>query len=777
MMSRKSKEMIDIENRYSPADTSFVTNFDPDLTPIRISLPTPPKLSLIDGYGLKPSEQYFKRLEIPERLINLEQLVRDDLYRRADDNKTFRVTGFKIQQKFWEEINKNYEAYKNEVEWINRQWWHRVHGYWFFNNGKPTYICGWHYVYLNFWYNESIKGGYPEYRNRDRKWFLFNKYIYDCKETFADIDKNGRAIKGEDGKYRMIDVGKKIFYGTLNNKQRRAGDTSKSLCIEHEIAILNPSTFAGNMSYNSDQVEETFSMLLVPAWREMPLFLKPYYSNTNRPAEEIRYDVPANELTEKGINTIINYAKSGEGKAYDGKKLCFILVDEAGKTKDINVNNRHSVLKQCLSQGNGAVIIGYCIYPSTVEEMTEEGGAAYKTMAEQSNFYYRVPETNSTITGLVQQFYSAADCLEGYVDKFGEAVMDEPTESQKKEGFTKGAKQHLQGQLDYLLLQGDPESINRYRELKRKFPIYYQDSWIGNYGGIGFDILKIDKRIAEIDANRSTLAPQRGDLKGTLENPYWEPNEESGRFYKSITPPDKELCKKIRYIDYDPITRQQRYSWKPAGVNGVINFTAGGDSFNFLKKQDYKQRTDSSKLSKGGGAVYWYDSKIDPETKPIEEWESGRFVMTYEFRPPTDDEYVDDMIKMCVWIGAYMYPETNKELLWKGFIQKGFGGYLSYDIDAVTGKKADRPGILLQNQKEDLFKYFQSHIYHRCHEEQHIELLQDAKNINSIEQLTNYDRLAAAMEALWGSKNNFSRVMNFTRQGVDLFTLSKSLIG
>lgn len=774
-MPRRKKEVIIMEQKYFSADDSFLVNDDPDLVPIRISLPSPPRLSLIDGYGLKSSEQRFRRVQTPERLKNLEEHVRDKLNRVARENTQFRVSGFKIQQKIWEELNKNAETYKHEIDWINKQWWHRIHGYWFFNNGKPTYICGWYYTYLNFWYSPSIEGGYPEYRERDRKWFLFKKYIYDCKETFARIDTNGRAIREEDGTYRMTSVGKRIFYGTMNNKQRRAGDTSKSLCIEHEVAILNPGTYAGNMSYTSKQVEETFDMLLVPAWREFPLYLKPYYSSNNKPSQEIKYDVPPNEYDEKGINTIINFAASGEGKAYDGKKLCFILVDEGGKDKDHDVNARHSVLKQCMSLGNGAKIIGFCIYPSTVEELSEEGGQAYKTMSEQSNFYYRVPETGSTITGLALDFYSATDCLEGYVDSYGNSVADQPTDQQRKEGFTQGSRQWLEGELNYLLKQADPESINRYRELKRKFPIYYRDSWIGNYGGIGFDILKIDKRIAEIDADRANLMPVRGDLVGTLENPLWVNNEESGRFYCSLFIPPEKRNKKIKYLDYDAITGQPKYSWKPAGDNGVVNFTAGGDAFNFLKKQEYKQRTDSSKLSKGGGGVYWYDERIDPETKPIEQRVSDRFVMTYEFRPPTDDEYVDDMIRMCVWIGAYMYPETNKELLWKGFIQKGFAGYLSYDIDPVTGKKAERPGILLQNQKEDLFKLFQSHIYHRCHAERHIELLQDAKNINSIEQLTNYDRLAACMEAKWGSRNNFNRVMSFTSTGVSLYELSKGL--
>jgi len=761
---------------YVEADTSFLVNDDPDLTPIRISLPSPPPLHLIDGYGLPPNEQRFKRQREPERLTLLIERIKDELNLKAKENQQFRATGFKIQQRINEELSINADRYENELKWIKKQWWHRVHGYWFYNNGKPTYICGWHFTYLNYWYSPSIKGGYPEYRDRDRRWFLFKKYIYDCTETFANLDKDGKAVKEEDGTFKMIDTGKRGFYGTINNKHRRAGETFKSLCIGHEIAILNPGTYAGLMSYTSKQVEDTFDLMLVPAWREFPLYLKPYYSSSNKPAQEIKYDVPPNEMSEKGLNVAINYSPSGDAKGYDGKKVCFLLVDESGKTTEYNINERHSVLKQCLSLGNGAKIIGFCVYPSTVEELTEEGGKEYKTMQEQSNFYHRVPATGSTITGLAVDFYSAIDGLEGYVDSHGMSVSDEPTENQKKEGFKTGAKNWLQGELDVLLKRGDPESINRYRELKRKFPIRWADSWIGNTGNIGFDILKIDKRIAEINSNKSTLMPQRGNFIGNLTDPTWMPDEENGRFYISYKPPVSQINQKIRTIEVDAITNQPKMVWKPAGVNGFVRFTAGSDSFDFLKENEAKKREDKSKTSKGGGAVFMNrDKRIDPDDKPIEQWETYRYVCTYLYRPPSDDEYIDDMIRMCVWYGAYMYPETNKKNLLKEFVKKGFGGYLSYDIDPVTGKRADAPGIYLQKQKNDVFALFQSYILHRCHIERHVELLEDAKNIPSIDRLTDYDRLAASMEALWGSRNNYNEVMSFTSTGVDLMSLSRGL--
>ena len=61
---------------YVDADTSVIVHEnDPDLTPIRISLPRPPDVKLIDGYGLPFKDQRFQRVEMPVKLQRLEKLA------------------------------------------------------------------------------------------------------------------------------------------------------------------------------------------------------------------------------------------------------------------------------------------------------------------------------------------------------------------------------------------------------------------------------------------------------------------------------------------------------------------------------------------------------------------------------------------------------------------------------------------------------------------------------------------------------------------------------
>ena len=175
---------------------------------------------MIDGYGLPPREQRFKRQQVPKKLLSLYQDVKDNLETVAANKSSYKVTLYKVQVAFWNRLKNAQEVYKNEIEWLKKIWWHRVNGYWFFNNGKPTYIDERYFMYLNGWqYPENTKKGdkFPDYRDRDRRWSLFNKYARTCTETFNNLDKEGKALK-TDGKYEMVDIGRRICYGTGNIK-------------------------------------------------------------------------------------------------------------------------------------------------------------------------------------------------------------------------------------------------------------------------------------------------------------------------------------------------------------------------------------------------------------------------------------------------------------------------------------------------------------------------------------------------------------------------------
>ena len=72
----------------------------------------------------------------------------------------------------WERDDVDFEflTAKKKEKFINQEFERRVNGVWFMNNGVPTYITGNHYYYLQ-WCKIDI--GYPDYRDRDRRFFTF----------------------------------------------------------------------------------------------------------------------------------------------------------------------------------------------------------------------------------------------------------------------------------------------------------------------------------------------------------------------------------------------------------------------------------------------------------------------------------------------------------------------------------------------------------------------------------------------------------------------------
>jgi hypothetical protein len=109
---------------------------------IDVTMPPAPPKERIEGYGLSEKKQKFKRIEIPESFYEIEY-DEDDVAIYDDVQVSF--------------IRSEFEKIK--------------HGYWFYNKGEQTYITGDYYFYLNYWMLEH--GGLPEYRDADRKWFLF----------------------------------------------------------------------------------------------------------------------------------------------------------------------------------------------------------------------------------------------------------------------------------------------------------------------------------------------------------------------------------------------------------------------------------------------------------------------------------------------------------------------------------------------------------------------------------------------------------------------------
>ena len=67
---------------------------------------------------------------------------------------------------------RNYPEEKKDqwYDYIDEEFKRREEGFWFMNNGKPTYIVGTHYMYLQW---SKIDVGAPDFREANRLFYIF----------------------------------------------------------------------------------------------------------------------------------------------------------------------------------------------------------------------------------------------------------------------------------------------------------------------------------------------------------------------------------------------------------------------------------------------------------------------------------------------------------------------------------------------------------------------------------------------------------------------------
>lgn len=707
----------EILDTYVEADEYVVLNIDQDLHPFYIKLPKPPRsLHTIDGFGLPASEQYFQREKMPTKLSAL-------------------IKQCETTEEIWEALEQNQAEYYNEIGWIQQQWHHRLYGKWYWINGKPTYVNGWHFSYVNYWH--FADGGLPEYRDRNRKFFHAMRYAYTTTDKPV-TDKDGRLVyeDKEKKKLKMIKTGLRTFNGIAYPKHRRDGATNMCACAMYCETTIREGVNSGIVSMTGEHAKtKIFDEIVVPGWQQMPFFFKPIYSGNEKPEKELAFFAERKKASSKlrdQLRSKIDYSTTAKSTYYDGGKNLWILADESGKCIEDNVYTRHQQLKNCVAQGNGAVINGFITCPSTVGDMIGAGGKNYFDLCQDSRFESR-DVSGQTKTGMMLIYIPATEGLEGFIDQYGNSVVDKPT--QRQADFIKkdyGSREYLESKREQLLRDGN---IEKYNEETRLFPLRYMECFRTKDGDIGFNTKIINERLDELAINQKTV--RRGNFKwrdGLIDGEViWE-DSEYGRFYISQMLRPEHSNKRYRDGEhYYPMDSRH---------------TASADTFKFNKVQHRR-------MSNGGGSVFWhYDQELDGKND-IRNWQSHRFVCTYNFRPETVEEYCEDMLMMSVYYNAMMYPEINVAKVWEWFEARGYAGYLKYDIDIRSGKPKMTPGFNSEGPtKQELFNGIRDYIQKHGHRERHPDFLGECKEIKSIEEMTDYDLLTACGGALMGAKAN-----------------------
>ena len=127
-----------------------------DVNGLKIGLPACPKN--IQSRSKKKEEQYWEPTLISKQLSRIKSIFQ------------------------WHETP---DAFKSQwVDYIEEEFNRREEGYWFMNNGTPTYITGTHYMYLQW---TKIDVGHPDFREANRIFIFFGKHVKLTKEVLECV--------------------------------------------------------------------------------------------------------------------------------------------------------------------------------------------------------------------------------------------------------------------------------------------------------------------------------------------------------------------------------------------------------------------------------------------------------------------------------------------------------------------------------------------------------------------------------------------------------------
>ena len=595
------------------------------------------------------ADQYWERPEPPK-----------DYAKRVAKEKEIR----KIDPSYFDNELQKYRA---------REWHRRKFGVWFMNNGKMTYLTGLHYYYLTHW---VIDIGYPDFRYADLKKAYFSSY--------CDQDPD--------------------CFGFVEVTMRRAGKTYWGGAYITEYVTRTPNTWAGIQSKVESDAKDVFGKAVVQPFRKVVDFFRPEYdkSQGDVPKKELRFYKTSKKGGQDAIEydnrseleSSINY-KNSKPEAYDGSKLHRYLCDEVFKTKDVNILDRHDVVKHCLLDSNRN-IIGKALYTSTVEEM--EGYIDHYIELWDNSDQLKKLSNNRTKSGLYRFFSPTQSFM--YLDKYGFA--DE----------ARALEELMKARAD---LADDPRALASFI---RKNPTNWKEAFRTNGNDCLYNSIKIDNRLDTLNWKKDNY--KKYDL-------LWEDEEKTkvklsenskGRFkfcwtFENDGDPDLANNVQIRGDNVIP--------------KNILRFVIGIDPYDH-------NRTKSGGFSNGAAAVYMKFDSMNQD-------DSDNFIGIYCARPQTSQLFYEDMIKLCHYFGCQMLFEDQKQGIRMYFEQRGYSAFMMRDDKGNFGISAS------QKTHQEIVEHTELFIDDQCHRVKFPELLTDWKNFK-MDDTTAFDLGMASGYAL-----------------------------
>ena len=218
-----------------------------EISGLKVGLPPQPKMT--PQRHKTKSQQYWEREEFPKELKRINSIFQ------------------------WNEMPSTFKD--RWVDYIESEFDRRDEGYWFMNEGEPTYITGSHYMYLQW---TSIDVGYPDYREANRIFFIF-----------------WEACKAD-----------KRSFGMTYLKIRRSGFSFMGSSEAVNSGTLAKDSRVGILSKTGSDAKKMFTDKVVPIANRLPFFFKPIQDGMDKPKTELAFRVPASKITKKNMHEVAN---------------------------------------------------------------------------------------------------------------------------------------------------------------------------------------------------------------------------------------------------------------------------------------------------------------------------------------------------------------------------------------------------------------------------------------------------------------------------------------
>jgi hypothetical protein len=535
------------------------------------------------------------------------------------------------------EWDKYPEDFKEKwYDYIDEEFQRREEGFWYSNQGNPTYLTGTHYMYLQW---SKIDVGPPDFREANRLFFIF-----------------WEACKADDR-----------CYGICYLKNRRSGFSFMASGEVVNLATISSDSRYGILSKTGPDAKTMFTDKVVPISVNYPFFFKPIQDGMDRPKTELAYRVPASKFTRRkiitgevleeleGLDTTIDWKNTGDN-SYDGEKLKLLVHDESGKwERPSNILNNWRVTKTCLRLGSR--IIGKCMMGSTSNAL-DKGGNNFKKLYESSDVTKR-NANGQTRSGLYSLFIPMEWNYEGYINADGLPVFEtpkSPDEDPHGQKIKLGVLDYWQNEVDGL--KEDQDALN---EFYRQFPRTTQHAFRDESKNSLFNLTKLYQQIDwNADIKHSSVITQGsfqwvGGIQDT--EVLFVPNK-NGRFIVSWTPPTRLQNNIILKLGkkYPANENLGAFGCDPYDISGTVDGRGSNGALHGL-------------------------TKFSMEDVP-----PHHFFLEYIARPQTAELFFEDVLMACIFYGMPILCENNKPRLLYHFKRRGYRHYAMNRPDKIYNK-------------------------------------------------------------------------------------------